>query len=87
SGYHQILMNPQDRHKTAFRTHQGHYECPSWPIHLEHLRVVLQLLSDHCLFVKLSKCSFGLTEVEYLCHIVSGQGVTMDRNKVLAVLD
>ncbi|MCH89429.1 transposon Tf2-1 polyprotein, partial [Trifolium medium] len=101
AGYHQILMNPSDRHKTAFRTHHGHYEwkfvlvffddilvySPSWVAHLEHLHIVLQLLSDHHLFVKLSKCSFGMNEVEYLGHVVSGNGVSMDKLKVQAVMD
>ncbi|WVZ84215.1 LOW QUALITY PROTEIN: hypothetical protein U9M48_031269 [Paspalum notatum var. saurae] len=102
SGYHQVLMHPGDTHKTAFRTHQGLFEFLVMPFGLTNapatfqalMNTVLQkflrrfvlTLSDHCLFFKQSKCSFAAPSVAYLGHVISAQGITMDSNKVKAVL-
>lgn len=125
--YHQIRMKDQDIHKTAFRTHEGHYEflvmpfgltnvpfsfqslmdtifkpylrksvlvffndilvySENWSTHLTHLREALQLLREHCFYVKKSKCTFNITEIEYLGHIISKGSVSMDVSKVNNVL-
>ena len=46
----------------------------TWAKHLQHLDLVLQLLCDHHLRAKQSKCVFGKKEVENIGHIVSAQG-------------
>ena len=53
--------------------------------HEEHLRITLQLLRDHQLYAKFSKCEFWLTEVIFLGHVVSGEGIKVDPQKVEAV--
>ena len=55
--------------------------------HAEHLRIVLQTLRDNQLFAKLSKCQFWLRQVPFLGHIVSGEGISVDPAKVVAVRD
>ena len=52
----------------------------------DHLRVVLQLLRDHQLYTKFSKCKFWLTEVDFLGHVVSTLGMSVDPEKVEAVM-
>ena len=54
-------------------------------MHLQHLRVVLKLLLQHQLYVKRSKCVFGIPEVEYLGHIISGHGASADPKKISAM--
>ena len=51
-----------------------------------HLRIVLQLLRDHQLYAKFSKCEFRLIEVRFLGRVVSTSGESVDPKKVEAVM-
>ena len=53
--------------------------------HVQHVDRVLKLLEQKQLYVKASKCFFGVQEVEYLGHIVSHEGVKVDPNKIKAI--
>jgi hypothetical protein len=53
--------------------------------HEEHLRIVLQWLHNHQLYF--SKCEFRFTEVQFLGHKVSSEGISVDPSKVREVLD
>jgi hypothetical protein len=55
--------------------------------HAEHLRLVLQKLREHKLYVKRSKCKFWLKEVSFLGHVVSNGGIAVDPCKVKDVLN
>ena len=61
------------------------YSQSEWE-HEYHLRIVLQLLRDHQLYTKFSKCEFWLTEVRFLGHVVLASGVSVDLEKVEAVM-
>ena len=53
--------------------------------HANHLRQVLQILCDHKLYAKFSKCEFWLKFVAFLGHIVSDEGIRFDDQKIKAV--
>ena len=55
--------------------------------HEGHLRIVLQTLRDHQLYVKFSKCEFWLIEVRFLGHVVSASGVSVDLEKFETVMN
>ena len=54
--------------------------------HKEHLRSVFELLRQHSLFAKESKCVFFAEEIQYLGHIISVKGIQMDPEKLEAIL-
>lgn len=54
---------------------------------MQHVRDVFHILRQHKLAVKYKKCAFGQRELEYLGHIISDEGVKVDRQKISAMLD
>ena len=54
--------------------------------HSEHLWIVLQTLRERQLYAKLRKCQFWLDRVAFLGHVISVEGVSMDPQKIEAVV-
>lgn len=53
--------------------------------HKIHLSKVFATLQENQLYAKLDKCSFGQSEVEYLGHVISKEGVATDPAKITAI--
>lgn len=53
--------------------------------HLEHLRLVFEVMKSNQLYARRSKCAFATSRVEYLGHFIEASGVSTDPNKVKAV--
>nr|GEV98505.1 hypothetical protein [Tanacetum cinerariifolium] len=95
SGYHQLRVHEDDIPKNAFRTCYGHFEFTVMPFgltntpatkedHKEHLRLVLELLKKERLYAKFSKCEFWFREVQFLRHVINGDGIHVDLSKIEA---
>jgi hypothetical protein len=48
---------------------------PSLEEHLVHLKLVFETLRAHQFYLKEKKCSSGKSELQYLGHIISKDGV------------
>ncbi|KAJ9531217.1 hypothetical protein QJQ45_006653 [Haematococcus lacustris] len=53
--------------------------------HVRHLKEVLELMRQHKLYAKRSKCKFNKTELAFLGHIVGEHGIAVDPTKVKVV--
>ncbi|GKB18615.1 putative reverse transcriptase domain-containing protein, partial [Tanacetum coccineum] len=53
--------------------------------HVDHLRLVLELLRKEKLYDKFSKCEFWLREVQFLGHVINGNRIHVDPCKIEAV--
>jgi len=58
-------------------------------VHRERLRTALEqlLLPKHKLFIKSSKCEFGVNPLKFLGHVISDKVITMDPDKLKAILE
>ena len=80
---HRIFQPYLDQFVVVFVDDILIYSQSEWE-HEYHLRIVLQLLRDHQLYTKFSKCE--LTKGRFLGHVVSAPGVSVDLEKVEAVM-
>jgi hypothetical protein len=55
--------------------------------HAEHLCKVFQRLRENKLYTKLEKCEFKVTEVDFLRHKITQEGLKMDDHKVKVILE
>lgn len=53
--------------------------------HIEILKEVFKILKDNKLFIKESKCALFLEHVEFLGHVISSEGVSVEQGKTDAI--
>nr|GFD15497.1 putative reverse transcriptase domain-containing protein [Tanacetum cinerariifolium] len=53
--------------------------------HVNHLRIILELLKKEKLYAKFSKCEFWIHIMQFLGHIIDSQGLHVDPAKIEAI--
>ena len=53
----------------------------------EHLKLVIQVLREHNLYAKFSKCDFFEKQVHYLGHVIYEEWVEVDTYKIKSIMD
>ncbi|GKC08407.1 putative reverse transcriptase domain-containing protein [Tanacetum coccineum] len=55
--------------------------------HVEHLKLILELLTKEELYAKFSKCEFWLSKVQFLGHVIDSKGIHVDPAKIESIKD
>lgn len=55
--------------------------------HVQHVKEILEVLQQHHLCLRTSKCFFAQIQIAYLCHIMSTKGVAVDPEKIITIKD
>ena len=59
----------------------------TWEDHVKHVKQTLDVLKRENLYVKLAKCEFGKTSLNYLGHIVGRGELKIDPSKVEVIVN
>ncbi|GKB90524.1 putative reverse transcriptase domain-containing protein, partial [Tanacetum coccineum] len=82
-GYHQLRVHDDDIPKTVFRTRYRYFEFTVMPFGLTNAPAVfMDLMNREKLYAKFSKCEFWLKEVQFLGHVINGNGIHVDPSKI-----
>ncbi|GKB30753.1 putative reverse transcriptase domain-containing protein [Tanacetum coccineum] len=55
--------------------------------HVEHLKLILELLKNEELYAKFSKCEFWIPKVQFLRHVIDSQGIHVNPAKIESIKD
>jgi len=53
--------------------------------HMEHLRTVLSLLKKNTFYAQTAKCTFFATEMQFLGHVITAEGIHTDPAKIATI--
>lgn len=60
---------------------------PTLEAHLDHLKLLFNILENYNLKLKWSKCEFAKTSVEFLGHVIDAEGIRPTKRNVQKLLD